>query len=77
VRARYEMGLISVEDDGPGVPDEELNNISERGLRLDETIQGSGLGLAIVKDIAEVYGASLIFTRSGLGGLSVQVQLKS
>jgi signal transduction histidine kinase len=59
------------------VPDEELDNISERGLRLDETIQGSGLGLAIVKDITEVYGASLNFARSGMGGLSVQVRLKS
>jgi signal transduction histidine kinase len=77
VQMRYEKGLITVDDDGPGVPEEELSRIAERGIRLDENKQGFGLGLAIVRDIAEVYGATLTFARSALGGLSVQVRLKT
>ena len=48
---------ISIEDDGPGVPDEQLENLGLRGLRLDERRQGSGLGLAIARDIAEPIAA--------------------
>jgi signal transduction histidine kinase len=73
----FEKGILEVEDDGPGVPPEELGRIAERGRRLDENTQGSGLDLAIVKDIAEVYGAKLSFRKSPLGGLAVQVELKS
>ncbi len=77
IKASFEKGLILVEDDGPGVPEAELARIADRGWRLDETTQGTGLGLAIVKDIADVYGASLSFSRSARGGLLVQVRLKS
>jgi signal transduction histidine kinase len=77
VSASYDAGKICVEDDGPGVPEEDLSQIAERGIRLDENTQGSGLGLAIVRDIAEVYGAQLSFGRSPLGGLQVIVQLKA
>jgi len=76
VTVTYNNGKIDIEDDGPGVPDDELDHIAERGLRLDESKQGSGLGLAIVKDIAEVYGAAVDFSRSQLGGLRVNIRLK-
>lgn len=66
-------GLI-IEDDGPGVPDGELARISERGRRLDESKQGSGLGLSIVEDIADIYGLTVTFGRSPLGGLRVEIR---
>ena len=66
---------ISIEDDGPGVPDGQLENLGLRGLRLDERRQGSGLGLAIARDIAGAYRGDLTFDRSPLGGLAVVVQL--
>lgn len=77
VVVNYSDGEIAVEDDGPGVPPEELGRIAERGIRLDESVQGTGLGLAIVRDIAEVYGARTSFGKSPLGGLEVRVRLKA
>jgi signal transduction histidine kinase len=67
---------ILVEDDGPGVSEEALVQLAERGVRLDETIDGHGLGLAITKDMIKLYGGEIIFTHSAeLGGLCVRVQL--
>lgn len=63
--------LVSIEDDGPGVPEAELDQIVRRGWRLDEATPGTGLGLAIAKDILELYGGHLALSRSDLGGLSV------
>lgn len=71
VRVRYNAGQMTVEDDGPGVPDNQLTKITERGKRLDETTQGSGLGLSIVEDIADIYNMHVTCDRSELGGLRV------
>jgi signal transduction histidine kinase len=67
--------LIRVEDDGPGVPEDQLNALDQRGVRLDEQRQGSGLGLAIARDVCEAYHGELSFHRSPMGGLAVTVQL--
>lgn len=68
--------LISVEDDGPGCPPEELGRLSVRGVRIDESTVGHGLGLAIVKDIVEQYSGEIGFGRSDrLGGFRVWVNL--
>ncbi len=74
VKLHYAPPLLVIEDDGPGVPDEDLARISERGRRLDETKQGSGLGLSIVEDIADLYGLSITYGRSELGGLKVEIR---
>ena len=66
---------INVDDDGPGVPEESLSVVLNRGKRLDETKPGSGLGLDIVCDIAEMYDGSLELTRSALGGLRARLKL--
>jgi signal transduction histidine kinase len=67
--------LIRVEDDGPGVPEDQLNTLGQRGVRLDEQKQGSGLGLAIARDVSEAYHGKLSFHRSPMGGLAVTVQI--
>jgi signal transduction histidine kinase len=66
---------LVVEDDGPGVPDEELATVLTRGGRLDASKPGAGLGLAIVGDLVEAYGGSLSLGRSLLGGLRVELRL--
>lgn len=53
--------VVRVEDDGPGVPQDALQALVQRGVRLDERTQGSGLGLAIAQDICDAYGAELSF----------------
>jgi signal transduction histidine kinase len=67
---------ISIEDDGPGRTGDELQQMSGRGVRLDETVEGHGLGLSICKDIVKLYGGTIAFTRSDhLGGVKVVMVL--
>lgn len=67
---------IQVEDDGPGIAEDQRQRLRERGARLDEAQEGQGLGLAISSDIVALYGGSLSLTRSPrLGGLQVTVTL--
>jgi len=61
--------LISVEDDGPGVPPERVEHLVQRGIRGDERVQGHGIGLAIVLDIVHAYRGELKVDESpDLGG---------
>ena len=66
---------LFIEDDGPGIAEEELKTITRRGRKLDETTPGHGHGLGIVKDIAELYGGALKLGRSELGGLKAELDL--
>lgn len=74
-RAEEATIRIVIEDDGPGIPDAEIETALKRGARLDEATPGSGLGLAIVNDLAEAYGGSLSLMRSALGGLKAELTL--
>ncbi|AVP56369.1 sensor histidine kinase [Pulveribacter suum] len=59
---------VSVDDDGPGIPQAERERMFERGTRLDEERPGSGLGLDIVRALTETYGGSVQVLASPLGG---------
>jgi signal transduction histidine kinase len=69
--------VIRVEDDGPGLTEEQAQQVLRRGVRLDEKTPGSGLGLDIVKELVDVYGGSLQMGRSSLGGLRAELRLPS
>jgi signal transduction histidine kinase len=68
---------IEVEDDGPGIPEEDIGSLFTRGARLDTTGKpGTGLGLAIVRDVAEIYGGRISLEESeDLGGLLARLTL--
>ncbi|KAA3450937.1 histidine kinase [Mesorhizobium sp. SARCC-RB16n] len=68
---------ISIEDDGPGIPEDKAREAMKRGRRLDETKPGTGLGLSIVADLVNEYGGGLVLERSGMGGLKAVVRLRS
>lgn len=67
--------LLMVEDDGPGIPKEEIENVMRRGHKLDESKPGHGQGLGIVKDIADLYGGKLELGKSSLGGFQARLDL--
>ncbi|NMG38987.1 histidine kinase [Chelativorans sp. ZYF759] len=67
---------LTIEDDGPGIPEDQANLALKRGQRLDETKPGTGLGLAIVSELVAEYGGELLLDSAQIGGLRVRVRLK-
>jgi signal transduction histidine kinase len=66
---------LSVEDDGPGIPEDRRDQVFSRGTRLDEQTDGHGLGLGIVRDIVDTWGGELRLQESEWGGLNVLIEL--
>lgn len=67
---------LCIEDDGPGADPEKINELSKRGVRLDEKTQGHGFGLAIAADIVNDYSGSIRFKQStDLGGFKTELTL--
>jgi signal transduction histidine kinase len=64
--------VLSVDDDGPGVPSEHRDRVFERFVRLDEARErdrgGAGLGLAVVASVVSAGGGDVTVTDSELGG---------
>ena len=68
--------LLAVDDDGPGIAEEDVAHILQRGVRGDERVQGHGIGLAIVQDLVRGYRGELQVMRSQeLGGARFEVTL--
>ena len=61
--------VLTVEDDGPGIPGERVEHVLQRGVRGDERVQGHGIGLSIVQDIVAAYqGVLSVECSDELGG---------
>ncbi|WP_316860758.1 ATP-binding protein [uncultured Cohaesibacter sp.] len=73
--------LIFIDDDGPGIPEEELDTVFRPFYRLDtarnQNTPNTGLGLAIARDIARSHGGELRLSKSPLGGLRATLRLPS
>jgi two-component system, OmpR family, sensor histidine kinase TctE len=69
--------LMCVEDDGPGIPDENLEQVFQRFFRLprDQQRAGSGLGLSIVRALAKTIDADVTIGK-GLGGRGLRVAVR-
>ena len=77
--------VINIEDDGPGIPKEEIRNVFKPFYRIDNSrnldkeanlksvTSGSGLGLAIVMDTVNSHGGNIRLFNSSLGGLLVKI----
>lgn len=72
------QGAVSlvVEDDGPGIPADQIERVLRRGERADTSVAGSGLGLAIVSDIVEIYRGCLTLSERPGGGLRAEITLR-
>lgn len=80
VLSRTDRGIeIRVEDDGPGIPDDELRSVFEPFVRLDPArsrdTTGFGLGLSIVARAVEMEGGTVQLVNRAEGGLSARVTL--
>lgn len=68
--------LITVEDDGPGIPIEHRTRVFDVGTRLDEAKPGTGLGLAIARDLTSLYDGRLWIDQSRIGGAALKLALR-
>jgi len=70
---------INIEDDGPGIPEEQHKNVFKPFFRLDESRNlnkaGVGLGLAIVEDVINSHGGNIQLGKSKHNGLLVKISL--
>lgn len=67
--------VITVEDNGDGMSQEDIQKAEKRGGRIDEGKVGWGLGLSIVKDIVDEYEGDFRLSKSSMGGLMAKVYL--
>ena len=70
---------ISIEDDGPGIPEDQYKNVFKPFFRLDKSRSlnksGVGLGLAIVEDVINSHGGNIQLGKSKFNGLLVRISL--
>ena len=69
------MVSIVIEDDGPGLRQDQIPQVLRAGERIDESASGFGFGLPITRELAELYGGELNLDPSVLGGLRVMLRL--
>ena len=71
--------IITIDDDGPGIPENEYQNVFKPFYKLDKSRGGSrssvGLGLSITSDVIKSHGGNILLEKSPLDGLRVKVFL--
>jgi signal transduction histidine kinase len=70
---------LRIQDEGPGIPAEELEKVFEPFYRVEGSRNrdtgGTGLGLAIARSVAELHGGSITLANGAEGGLEVRLRL--
>ena len=71
--------FIKIEDDGPGIPNSEYDNVFKPFYKIDkgraETKSSVGLGLSVASDIIRSHGGNIKLEKSSLNGLEVKIFL--
>ena len=77
VAATSDGALMTVEDDGPGIPPADRESVLGRFVRLDDHRArdhgGAGLGLSIANEIAGLHGGKILVGTSSMGGAQMSV----
>jgi two-component system, OmpR family, sensor histidine kinase KdpD len=78
-RAPSERVVLTLEDDGPGVPDDALGHLFDKFYRApqkaDGARRGTGIGLTVVRGLLEAMDCSIVAHRSSLGGLAFDISM--
>ena len=73
IKKQQDNIIITISDDGPGIPQEEYENITKPFYKIDksrsEKKSSVGLGLSIASDIVKSHGGDIAFAKSKFGGL--------
>ena len=73
--------FIKIEDDGPGIPEKEYENVFKPFYKIDkgraESKSSVGLGLSIASDIIRSHGGNIKLEKSSMNGLGVKIFLPS
>jgi len=76
---RGEEVVLTIDDDGPGIPATERARVLQRFVRLDDARSrdegGSGLGFSIVDEVVRAHGGSMSIEQSPLGGARIVITL--
>ena len=76
---RDDVVSVAIEDDGPGIPEEQREEVFKPFFRLDDARNprtgGAGLGLAIARDVARGHGGDIRMSSASLGGLRAELRL--
>ncbi|HVK79962.1 MAG TPA: ATP-binding protein, partial [Verrucomicrobiae bacterium] len=79
IKGEENFVTASVDDNGPGIPEDLYEEAFRPFSRLDETRsrnqKGVGLGLAIARDVARSHGGDILLSQSPLGGLRATLRL--
>ena len=71
--------LVTIDDDGPGIPKSEHENVFKPFYKIDksrnETKSSVGLGLSIASDIIQSHGGNIKLDKSSMNGLQVRITL--
>jgi two-component system sensor histidine kinase PhoQ len=68
---------LQVDDNGPGIAEDQRELLLQRGVRGDERFEGHGLGLAIVQEIVSAYRGEITMSKGELGGAFLDVTLRT
>ena len=73
--------VLTLEDDGPGVPDDAVERLFDRFFRVRQAGEpsrpGSGIGLTVVRGLVDAMGGQVRASRGSLGGLAIEMTLPS
>ncbi|MGN0062669.1 MAG: ATP-binding protein [Nocardioides sp.] len=77
ITVRLADGLLTIDDEGPGIPEKDRPHVFDRFYRADESraMPGSGLGLAIVHQVVDRHGGEVSVHDAPGGGARMVLQL--
>ena len=67
--------FVTFRDFGPGVPEDDLENVKKKFYKGSSKERGSGIGLAVCDEIVKYHGGRLVLQNAADGGLKVTVML--